>query len=64
MNITTVWIINLGSVALIFIVGWVLPRVTGYGRFYDKMMSAKGNSTLPATMECKAENEEDRTPPK
>ena len=29
-----------GSLVLIFTMVWVLNRLTGYGKFYDKMMSS------------------------
>ncbi|MEI8087238.1 MAG: hypothetical protein WCG93_13595 [Paludibacter sp.] len=35
-----------GSLVLIFTLVWVLNRLTGYGEFYDKMMSVDSDKKI------------------
>jgi hypothetical protein len=60
MKLITELIVELGGVALIFGAGWVFPRVTGYGKFYDKMIQKDKNLTDLITNNNK-ENDEDMT---
>ena len=35
----------IGGVALLFAIGWMFARISGYGKIYDKMMNNKAPYT-------------------